>query len=176
MRDRLYQFENKLGNLEFDLETVQRELRDEGWKLVYIIDELDKLEEDKTKAILSVCKNFFTLSDAIFIFVGDEKSYEIGRENNGVLYERSREYTYFGSPFAASQGATPSRNADVTPCHSCIMLHRVACRPVLSHEGLLPTCRLEQRVVDDHRPGGLGAGVGELQVRSTRGGRVGRGG
>jgi hypothetical protein len=100
--EELYQFDNRLGNLEYDLETIQRDLKNSGWKLVYVIDELDKLPVEKTKSILSMCKNFFTLSDAVFIFIGDDKAYDIGQpkdEKRADPYERAPEYTYFTSRY-----------------------------------------------------------------------------
>lgn len=72
--EELYNFDNNLGNLEFDLEQLHREINAEGKKLVYVIDELDKLEAKSIDKLLDYFKNFFTLSDAIFIFIGGEEN------------------------------------------------------------------------------------------------------
>jgi hypothetical protein len=101
--EELYKFDNNLGNLEFDLEKLHREISNEGKKLVYVIDELDKLDPKYTDKILNYFKNFFTLSDAIFIFIGGEEIYNLDSLNQKnpqkeMLY-RTKNYTYFTSKY-----------------------------------------------------------------------------
>jgi AAA ATPase domain len=97
--EELYHFDSKVGNLEFDLEIIHRKALTMGWKLVYVIDELDKLEPDDVRAIIEVCKNLFTLSDAVFVFLGDERLYRIGETKDAKVYVRGKEYTYFNSRY-----------------------------------------------------------------------------
>jgi len=122
--EELYQLDNKIGNLEFDLEQIHNEITSNGMKLVYVIDELDKLEKDVVKELLKYFKNLFTLSDALFIFIGGEELYNIGREKkknsksegnsgsrgqeeeNSELY-RQKEYTYFTSRYFLSRPLYP---------------------------------------------------------------------
>ena len=98
--EELYQFDNKIGNLEFDLEQVHKKVSQNGKKLIYVIDELDKLKKDQVMEALKYFKYLFTLSDALFIFLGGEEIYNIGfdTQQNSELY-RQKEYTYFTSRY-----------------------------------------------------------------------------
>lgn len=94
----LYQFDSSIGNLEFDLEQVHAEFRKSGLKLVYVIDELDKLGIERIKEVIKYFKNLFTLSDAFFIFLGGPELYEIGMQPG-----RPEEYTYFSTRYLLSR-------------------------------------------------------------------------
>jgi hypothetical protein len=105
--EELYKFDNNLGNLEFDLEKLHREISRGGKKLIYVIDELDKLDIKYTDKVLNYFKNFFTSSDAIFIFIGGEEIYDLDSLNrkasqNEILY-RNKNYTYFTSKYFISR-------------------------------------------------------------------------
>jgi len=96
----LYEFDNNLGNLEFDLEKLHRNIANSGKKLVYVIDELDKMEVKQIENILNYFKNFFTLSDATFIFIGGEEIFNIDSTNvQGKKLYRNKNYTYFTSKY-----------------------------------------------------------------------------
>jgi len=100
----LYKFDNNIGNLEFDLEEVHKDLYDSGIKLIYVIDELDKLNSGQALNVLEFFKNLFTLSKAIFIFIGGEEIYQKlkptqeSSQNQDKIY-RPKEYTYFTSKY-----------------------------------------------------------------------------
>lgn len=94
----LYQFDNSIGNLEFDLEQVHTAFKKNGLKLVYVLAELDKLKLERVKGVVKYFKNLFTLSDAVFIFVGGEEIYEMGIEPS-----RPEEYTYFSTRYLLSR-------------------------------------------------------------------------
>jgi len=101
----LYAFDASLGNLEFDLDDIHHRLQAAGIKVVYVIDELDKLDEGRVAEVLKFFKNLFTLSSAIFIFVGGEELYRrFHRPPSGdpEIY-RGREYTYFTSKYFLSR-------------------------------------------------------------------------
>jgi KAP family P-loop domain len=94
----LYEFDASPGNLEFDLERIHRELSIEGWRVVYIVDEVDKLNVDEALALFSAFKNLFTLSSAIFVFISDEKLFD----HLQLLEEsefRPMSYTFFHSRY-----------------------------------------------------------------------------
>lgn len=97
-RQELYHFDNSIGNLEFELENIHQSLIDEGKKLIYIIDELDKLEIKSVTIMFSVFKNLFNFSDSIFIFICGEDVYT---KINGQQQDSFRpiEYTYFTSKY-----------------------------------------------------------------------------
>ena len=87
--------------MEFDLERIHSTLASAGKKLVYVIDELDKLTENNVFEILKYFKNLFTWSNALFIFVGGEELYEFGKitnESSSQIY-RPPTYTYFTSRY-----------------------------------------------------------------------------
>ena len=100
----IYVHDNSLLSLHFGLEEVHRKLTREQAKVVYVVDELDKLdggEANPTKELLSYFKNLFTLSNALFIFVGSEKSYDLGLEaQRGRASDfRPAAYTYYSSRY-----------------------------------------------------------------------------
>lgn len=113
--EKLYAFDNSIGNLEFDLEQIHREFKTAKKKLVYVIDEMDKLETGQIKDVLKFFKNLFTLSDAIFIFIGGEDLYNLGiiakdeadiKDETATQKEyeyRAKEYTYFTSRYFLSR-------------------------------------------------------------------------
>ena len=97
-KEELYHFDNSIGNLEFELENIHQSLICEGKKLIYIIDELDKLEIEAVTGMLSVFKNLFNFSDSLFIFICGEEVYENRNRQNQYSF-RSIEYTYFTSKY-----------------------------------------------------------------------------
>lgn len=114
--DETYRLDNCIGNLEFDLEKIHKDIYQiNNKKIIYVIDELDKLglESNNSKIvdeILNYLKNFFTLSNAIFIFIGDEKlydSYDLNGEKKSQAFnntdDRKRNYTYFTSKYFISR-------------------------------------------------------------------------
>jgi hypothetical protein len=108
--EEIYQFDNNIGNLEFDLEKIHRDLSLNKKKLIYVIDELDKIGTEEVKEIFNYFKNLFTLSDAQFIFICGEdlynKIYGINNTKNSSSEEdsyRPKEYTYFTSKFFLSR-------------------------------------------------------------------------
>lgn len=96
----IYEFDNSISNLEFDLEQIHKKISKNSKKLVYVIDELDKLETKQVMLVLKYFKNLFTISDAIFIFIGGEEFYKYGEEikSQNEIY-RPKEYTYFNSKY-----------------------------------------------------------------------------
>lgn len=105
--EELYEFDDTIGNLEFDLEDIHRDVKKTKKKLIYIVDELDKLEKGQVTGVLKFFKNLFTISDAIFVFIGGEEIFNIGldrtkeEEKQGVY--RSKDYTYFTSRYFLSR-------------------------------------------------------------------------
>lgn len=93
----LYEFDNGVGNLESDLRDLHEQLHESGHKLIYVIDELDKLATTQAALdIFSKLKTLFTLSKAIFVFIGDEELYVRANEKNSSQNSlRPKEYTYF---------------------------------------------------------------------------------
>lgn len=96
-KQKTYSFDNNVGNLEYDLECVQRDLAPKH-KLVYVIDELDKLKKENICDMFNTFKNLFTLSDALFIFICGEEIYNKlnGQGSNTI---RPVTYTYFSSKY-----------------------------------------------------------------------------
>jgi len=122
----LYQYDDRISNIEFDLERIHQHLSEteSRWKLVYIIDELDKLEPKQVSESLKYFKHLFTQSDALFIFIGGEELYNLGSKTNNQdgnsqgqdqdkdrnskdrdskeIY-RPKEYTYFTTKYYLSR-------------------------------------------------------------------------
>jgi len=94
---KLYTIDNNLSNLEFDLDRIHQHLCKEGIKTIYVVDELDKLTVPRVKNILGYFKNLFTLSSAIFVFIGSEELTDLGRPEKTGSWSRPLEYTFFTS-------------------------------------------------------------------------------
>jgi DNA-binding CsgD family transcriptional regulator/Cdc6-like AAA superfamily ATPase len=96
----IYQMDNNVSNLEFDLEELHKKLNNDNWKIVYVIDELDKLGDiSNVVKVIKYFKNLFTLSKAVFLFIGNEDIYK-----NAILEQegdnfRPEQYTYFTSKY-----------------------------------------------------------------------------
>lgn len=103
---RLYTLDNSVSNLEFDLDRLHRHLSKEEIKTIYVIDELDKLDVRGVSEILKYLKNLFTLSKAIFLFVGGEELSNLGKPENRNRWERPLEYTYFTSKYFLARPTT----------------------------------------------------------------------
>jgi len=114
----VYMFDNCIANLEFDLEKIHKSLHyNYNKKVIYVIDELDKLESDDKKSkkvdnILNYFKNFFSLSNAIFVFIGGEKLYDgiiLNNKSTNKMDElvRPKNYTYFTSKYFISRPQWP---------------------------------------------------------------------
>lgn len=99
---KIHQFDNSVGNLEYDLECLYRKMADNGTRVVYVIDELDKQEADRVNKIFNKFKNLFTLSEAQFIFISGQETYDKIHENSKREY-RPKEYTYFTSKYFLSR-------------------------------------------------------------------------
>jgi len=97
--EELYEFDNNLGNLEFDLEKLHRNIANSNKKIIYVIDELDKLKEGQVEEILDYFKNFFALSDAIFIFICGEELFNLESKQSEKGIYRNKNYTYFTSKY-----------------------------------------------------------------------------
>jgi Cdc6-like AAA superfamily ATPase len=93
----LYEFDNSVSNLESDLRDIHVQLHQSGKKLIYVIDELDKLATAQAALeIFSKLKTLFTLSKAIFVFIGDEDLYSKANVRTATQNSfRPKEYTYF---------------------------------------------------------------------------------
>jgi len=105
-----YEYDYSLAQLEYDLRDIVRALhpRDEGkfdayrcfTRCVIIFDELDKLEDPFTQLndVITHFKNFFTLSEALFVFLTDHGFYEhLVAESLKAKLKRhySEEHTFF---------------------------------------------------------------------------------
>lgn len=105
-----YEFDSNIGNLEFDLEEIHNDVSKSEKKIIYVIDELDKISVENTSKIIKYSKNLFTLSDAQFIFVTGEETYN-HFENHGENEYRPNEYTYFTSKYFLSRPLTDDLNS-----------------------------------------------------------------
>lgn len=93
-----YEKDSTLGNLKFDLNKIHRELTDK--RIVYVVDELDKVKFNDAIQVLEFFKDFFTSSNALFIFVAGEnfKPQEFTGAQDADAH-RPRSYTYFNSQY-----------------------------------------------------------------------------
>lgn len=108
--DIMYQYDASLNNLEFDLEHIHRKIESSNIKLVYVIDELDKLERNIIEEIMNYFKNLFNLSEALFIFIGGEELYDfnsINKKNSNIDILRDKNYTYFTAKYFVSRPSWP---------------------------------------------------------------------
>lgn len=105
-----YEYDYSLAQLEYDLRDIVRALhpRDDGGfdplqcfsRSIIIFDELDKLEDPvrQLNDVITHFKNFFTLSEALFLFLTDHGFYEhLSLESAKAQLKRvySQEHTFF---------------------------------------------------------------------------------
>lgn len=92
-----------IGNLDLSPQTLEIVLRQElkrqekkDHKVVFVLDELDKLNKptEKIYEIIESLKNLFTLSCAIFIFITDDAFYD-DFEKKKIDKPYSKQYTLF---------------------------------------------------------------------------------
>lgn len=102
----LYEIDNNMGNLEYDLEELHRLLHKSNIKIIYVIDELDKLTPEQIKKVLRYLKNLFTLSKAIFIFIGNEDLYDMASKEVDKDKFRPEYYTFFTSKYFIGRPTT----------------------------------------------------------------------
>lgn len=93
--------DNTFETLELKFQNVLHDLAKMGHKVVFVLDELDKLEEKTTNLkeskiieLIKPLKNLFTLSEASFIFISDETFFDkLTEQNTSEPYTSS--YTIF---------------------------------------------------------------------------------
>lgn len=84
-----YKHDYSISNIQSDLEETLRNLSDSKYKVVFIIDELDKMSPVNVMSVVTSLKSLVTHGYAIFIFVtGTEffDSLEEGRQNRSPAY------------------------------------------------------------------------------------------
>lgn len=85
-----YEFDGGLATLQFDLERCLDQLRESRYKVVFCIDELDKIENPELVIdIITSFKNLFNLSSAIFIVITGPEEYgliDTARQTRGIHY------------------------------------------------------------------------------------------
>ena len=87
-----YLHDYSISNLQSDLEELLQEFTDKNKKLIFIIDELDKINPKYVIQVFRSLKTTITNGNAIFVFVTDDALYQI-IENSGKA--RTPEYTLF---------------------------------------------------------------------------------
>ena len=104
-----YEFDYSLAQMETDIKAILNVLRvPDGrfqrsrcfTRVVMVFDELDKLENpvEQLNNVITHFKNFFTLSDALFVFITDQEFYEhLSLEGMKAqkLRQYSTEHTFF---------------------------------------------------------------------------------
>lgn len=97
-----YAKDNSVSNLEADLEDVLEKLSI-NYKIIFVIDELDKLETDVARSVISTLKTLFNQSSALFIIITHDVFYRDIIYNNEVMVKeedkRSKEYTLFAQKY-----------------------------------------------------------------------------
>jgi len=88
--EQLYVSDRNINNLTHDLQNLLEDLADKRWKIIFIIDEMDKIENPKfAEEIIKTFKNLFTLSNGLFVFISSYETYEHvekEKEKRGISY------------------------------------------------------------------------------------------
>jgi len=95
--EELYVSDKSISNLEYDLYALLDEisLSQDPFKIVFIIDEMDKISEtEKVKItdIIRIFKNLFTLSSGLFVFIAGRDIYNTVEKSKE---QREIAYTFF---------------------------------------------------------------------------------
>ncbi len=75
----IYLRDANIGNLEYELKELLKLATKSGFKIVFVIDELDKLSElpDQVLDVVKKFKGLFNHADALFLFIGDIGAYRL---------------------------------------------------------------------------------------------------
>lgn len=97
--EEFYKHDNSLSNIEFEFNELLKSFKNKGFKIVFVIDELDKISttensEEIIFQIIKTYKNLFTLSSALFIFITSEDAYKTIINEKG---KRGQYYTLFNN-------------------------------------------------------------------------------
>lgn len=87
-----YKYDFNIGNLEYDFEQILLKLNEKGYKIIFVVDELDKLREDAVIQVITSFKNLFNLSSSIFILISGK---EIFNKIENSKAGRTTDYTLF---------------------------------------------------------------------------------
>ncbi|MFH1225521.1 MAG: ATP-binding protein [Candidatus Diapherotrites archaeon] len=91
--EQYYELDDNIGNLEFDLEQVLERVHSKGYKVVFVIDELDKIDnQNVTIGAIKSFKNLFNLSSAIFVLIAGRDTFDRIQAGKGP---RTPDYTLF---------------------------------------------------------------------------------
>lgn len=99
----LYVKDNSIGNLEYDLFALLDKM-EKKLKVIFVIDEMDKIDvkpEDIIHKVIKTFKNLFTLSSGIFVFVGGKDIYNIveeEKERRGISYTLFNDRIFVSRP------------------------------------------------------------------------------
>ncbi len=87
-----YKFDANIGNLEFDFEQVLNKLNKKEYKIIFVVDELDKLGENSVIQAIKSFKNLFNLSSSIFILITGKEIFDLIEKSK---IGRTTDYTIF---------------------------------------------------------------------------------
>lgn len=90
--DEYYKVDGNIGNLEFDFEEVLENIHGEEYKIIFVIDELDKIKEEQVIEIIKSFKNLFNLSSSIFILITGKEIFDKIEQSKEA---RTVDYTLF---------------------------------------------------------------------------------
>jgi hypothetical protein len=87
-------FDNSLHQVESDLKTILAELDRAGYRTMFVLEELDKVEDKEGRqldAVIRYFKNLFTQAPALFFFLTDKRYFD---EIDGKLAIERRKMSY----------------------------------------------------------------------------------
>lgn len=87
-----YKYDYNISNIQSDLEQILKELLDKKLKIVFVIDELDKMAHSKVLFVVRSLKSLITNGYAIYIFVTGIEFFEQLEKSSEA---RAPEYTFF---------------------------------------------------------------------------------
>lgn len=95
--DEIYVSDKSISNLEYDLYALLDEisLSRDPFKIIFVIDEMDKISETervKITDIIKIFKNLFTLSSGLFVFIAGREIYNTVEKSKE---QREIAYTFF---------------------------------------------------------------------------------
>lgn len=98
----------KFNNLKNELEKIVKEKLNDGQRLYFFIDDLDRLDPIKAVNLLETLKTFFDIKNCIFIIAIDYNVVKIGIEDkyNGKLNDKEKQFfdKFFQLPILIPDG------------------------------------------------------------------------
>jgi hypothetical protein len=87
-----YLYDYDISTLQSELEETIRKLTENNYKVIFVIDELDKIDEKDVIEVTKSLKSLLNQASALFVLIGGQEFFKVVM---GASEDRGKEYTLF---------------------------------------------------------------------------------